>query len=254
MAYSYKWALARFNDVLREVENGTQTPVYNVTSQPLTTVQNRQVVLGSVPHGSAVWQHTDKWHVAMIYIEKGHGQLYNRALLDMIASGVDTPAKFKRAWVAKNGKSGYGTFPSVKSSRTSSVRASQASYIVADFNKRQNPHSHIPKMDGAKTTHRTHLISAQTTGIENHKGLLIEFDGWLNMYPMNKFEQAVLEQSRKQDIIWVCEVYQAHDGLHLRYVIYNSQWREIARKEWVDDRWTYLWYYDEGQEASRFTS
>ena len=142
-----------------------------------------------------------------------------------------------------------GTFPTVKVSKTSEIRHAQASYIVADFNKRPNPNSQIPKMDGAKTTHRTHLISAQTTGIENHKGLLIEYDGWLNMYPMNQFEQEMLDLSKTQDIIWIAQVYQASDGLHLRYLIYNARWKLLHQKEWVDDRWTYVWYFDPEQDV-----
>lgn len=246
--YNYEWALERFNETLASVKNGLATDVYEARSLPLNNVKNMKKTLNTVPKGSAVWQHTSKWHVAMIYIQKGQGQRFNRSLLDLIASGVNTPAKFKQAWLKKNGGN-MGTFPTVKVSKTSEIRHAQASYIVADFNKRPNPNSQIPKMDGAKTTHRTHLISAQTTGIENHKGLLIEYDGWLNMYPMNQFEQEMLDLSKTQDIIWIAQVYQASDGLHLRYLIYNARWKLLHQKEWVDDRWTYVWYFDPEQDV-----
>lgn len=245
MAYPYVWAERKFLEVLNAVKEGA-TDVYEVRSIPLTNKENMKKMIDSTPHNSALWQHTDQYHVAMIYIERGKGQRFNRSLLDLIGSGIDTKEKFKREWRKRNGNND-GYFPKVSKSSTSQNRMRQSSYIVADLNKGANPKSKIQGHDGNTTTHRTHLISAQTTGIENNKGLLIDFDGWLNMKPLNDFETQVLEMTKFQDIIWTATVWRAMDGLHFRYLMFDSSWRVVASHEWVDDRWTYLWYYDDEQ-------
>jgi hypothetical protein len=242
MSYSYSWALSRFQEVLSAVKHNVATDVYEARSLNLNSIKNQKKMLESVPHGSAIWQHTETYHIAMIYIERGKGQRFNRTLLDLIASGVDTDAKFKRAWLAKN-KGNMGTFPTVKSSRTSQVRQSQASYILARQSVPANPNSRIP--GNLNVTHRTHLISAQTTGIESHKGLLIDFDGWLNSKPMNDYETEMLQVTTKQDVIWTAFVARDRKGfLHFRYIMYNKHWQVISSQEWIDDRWTYEWRVD----------
>lgn len=245
--YPEPWAEDLFLQVLHRVQNGG-TRVYEVTSFPLNTLEGKQRAIASVPHHSAIWQHTDKYHVAMIYIDYGHGKEFNRTMLDLIADGVDTLDEFRERWLEKNGDLTRGMFPTVKSSLTSSLRAKQASYIVTDFNVQPNPHSRIHGESHPLTTHRTHLISAQTTGIENHRGLLIDFDGWLNSKPLNQFENTMLNHAKFKDLIWTTTVWQAIDGLHYQYVMYNNDWSVFAAQEWVDDRWTYFWTYDEGQD------
>lgn len=242
MAYPYSWAEEKFVEVLQAVREGA-TDVYEVRSLPLTSTKNMAKAINQVKHGSALWQHTDTYHIAMIYIERGKGQRFNRTLLDLIASGVDSKQKFRRAWLAKN-HGEEGSFPRPKSSSTSSNRQKHASYIVADFNKGANPKSKIAGRDGNMTTHRTHLISAQTTGIEANKGLLIDFDGWLNMKPLNEYETSVLELTRTRDLIWTATVWREKDGLHYKYIMYTPEFKIITEREFIDDRWTYLWYYD----------
>ena len=155
--YNYEWALERFNETLASVKNGLATDVYEARSLPLNNVKNMKKTLSSVPKGSAIWQHTSKWHVAMIYIQKGQGQRFNRSLLDLIASGVNTPAKFKQAWLKKNGGN-MGTFPTVKVSKTSEIRHAQASYIVADFNKQDVVSSGTAVEHIAVATHGLYLL------------------------------------------------------------------------------------------------
>lgn len=242
---TYQEALRKFKLILWRVKTGG-TPVYEVRTYPINNRCGVEVAIKSVAHGSALWQHTDSWHTALIYIEAGKGIRFSREVLDLIATGVNSEAQFRNSWIAKNGNKEIGFFPRPKYSRTSVSRRSQSSYIVADQAK-ENPESKILGSLKRNITHRTHLISSQTTGIENHKGFLIDYDGWLNTMPMKNFEDSVLELTKKQDIIWTANVWRASDGLHLKYVMYDKNFQIVAQKEWVDDRWTYIWYVDKGQ-------
>lgn len=241
----YSEALEKFQDILIRLHAGA-TPVYEVRSYPINNLSGIKVALSSVRHGAVVWQHTDKWHTCAIYIEQGKGINYSREYLDLIATGVDNKEKFKEAWREKNGNKLKGFFPKPSYSKTSASRRYQKSYIVAD-RSHENKNSHIKGSFKENLTHRTHLISARTTGIENHKGLLIDYDSWLNMVPMNKFEEQVLKKTQDMDIIWTTTVTIVANGLHLQYMIYNRNFELILKAGWTDDRWTYFWYIDKGQ-------
>ncbi|EKZ0201703.1 hypothetical protein AAK913_11990 [Enterococcus faecium] len=240
-------AIYKFVGQLERVKKGA-VPVHEVKSFPINTFLGAQKAIGNVKKGAVVWQHTNKWHSAITYVKKGYGFSYNRDMMDLIASGIDTVDKFEEKWYERNlGDIGY--IPKAKSSRTSSSRKGQASYIVADFNKGENTFSTIEGSLQTNIPHRTHLISAQITGIENHKGLLIDFDGWLNINPLKSFENKVLELTKKQDIIWTVNIWQSKEGLNYQYIMYDSDWKLIKKNHWVDDRWSYIWYYDKEQEV-----
>lgn len=243
---SYDVALSHFNSVLNRLSHGA-TPVYEVRSFAINTFQGLRHGIESVPAGAAIWQHTDRWHTAAIYIKQGHGRQFNRNLLDLIAAGVDSAEKFKQLWFSQNNYEYYGFFPKLSVSSTSGSRSKQASYIVADLSKGAADTSLIRGHLTPDTPHRTHLISAQTTGIEQHKGLLIDFDGWLNVKPLNDFETAMLNHSAIADMIWCANIWITGVGLHYRYSIFNPDWSLFQQKEWVDDRWSYIWYFDDGQ-------
>lgn len=249
MAYPYKWAVERFNEMLER----PATPVYEITSEPVRTLASMKKYIDEVGPNVALWQHTQLYHTAMIYIQKNHGKQFNRKLLDLIHSGVDTEAKFQKEWVKRNKNLGEGVFPSLKSSYTTSARAQQKSYVVVDRHFKPNPNSRIEGTLPTGEVHRTHLISAQTTGIENHRGLLIDYDGWLNTTPLNEFEDQILEATNYQSLIWIAQVWATDSdqgrltNMHYRYLIYRTDWTLFAKQEWVDDRWHYQWFVDDDQ-------
>lgn len=242
-----QWALQRFEKVIDNLD--VETPIYEVQSIPMNDLHGIQWAISQVPHNTALWQHTDAWHTVAYYIDRGQGYRFNREILDLISSGVDTESKFDRAWDSYNNFSRMGYFPRSRSSKTSSSRMSQKSYIVADLSRGCNPRSKIKGRFTKNMIHRTHLISSQITGIESHKGLLIDFDGWLNAKPLNDFERSVLQYTKTHDIIWVANVWHSNKGLHFQYTMYNPDWTIYKRQEWIDDRWTYLWWIDDGQDS-----
>lgn len=246
---SYDQALDKFIYYLEFAQEGATT-VYEVKSFPINNLMGIKMALSQVPDGSAIWQHTDKWHTAAIYIKAGQGHKFNRKVMNLFSHGITSEAKFQQAWIQENGEYDKGVFPKCKGDYTSSVRKYQASYIVVAENIPENQNSKIVGSLPRNRPHRTHLISAQTTGIENHKGLLIDFDGWLNMNPMNQFELSVLDISEKQDVVWTANIWIDENDhlLHWLYQMYDANYNLIARKEWVDDRWTYIWRYDRGQD------
>ena len=65
---------------------------------------------------------------------------------------------------------------------------------------------------------------------------------------MNTFETYILRMSNKQDIIWLAFVWQESDGLHWKYTMLDNQGTILSKREWIDDRWTYIWKYDPYQE------
>lgn len=245
---SYDDAYGRFERYLNFAKQGATT-VYEVRSFAINNPIGVKRALGQVPEGSAIWQHTDKWHTAAIYIKKGCGRKFSRQVMNLFSHGIVTEDKFKQAWIDTNGMYEMGVFPKVPGDYTAGVRRQQESYIVSDNNS-ENLSSKIPGSFNRNRTHRTHLISAQTTGIESHKGLLIDFDGWLNSNPMNQFETAVLDLTENQDVIWTANIWidEKDHLLHWRYVMYDKDFKIAAQKEWVDDRWTYIWRYDKGQD------
>ncbi|MGX7408043.1 hypothetical protein ACWOE8_07250 [Enterococcus avium] len=238
-------AIEIYKNTLELVLSESITPVYQVKTFPLNNIAGLKKGISSVPHGCVLWQHTDTWHTTTMYIKKGRGKIFNRDLLDLVAAGVDTLDAFEVAWDLINPDQNVkGYFPKVKSSKTSSIRQQQASFIVADFDVAPNPESTIKGSLYKNRPHRTHLIPAQTTGIENHRGLLIDFDGWLNMNSLKRFETNTLNASEQLDLIWSTNIWRSNLGLHFQYIIYDTSWNAIYQDEWIDDRWTYIWYFD----------
>jgi hypothetical protein len=235
-------ALSWYENNLAKLYEGP-TGVYELKSFALKSTDDLKKALMFTDTGSAIWKHTDNYHAAAIYIKRGHGQRYSRKFMDLVAAGIDNPDKYKE-YVSKQ-EQDLEDFLEIKSSKSSSVRQQQASYIVADLDSEPNLASKIPGKNGK--VHRTHLISVKTTGIENNKGLLIDYDGWLNSKPMNEFERRILSLSNHQDIIWTTFIYKNEAGLHWRYVMLDQHFKVINQKEWIDDRWKYYWFYDPDQ-------
>lgn len=244
---TYKFALNKFQKVLANVENEGNL-VREIVSKPLDNEQNLQDILQMVPKHTAIWQHTPEMHTACIYIPKQSGREYSRDLLDLIANDVDSVEKFEDAWNTFNQGAQTGYIPKASTSPTANARKRHRSYIVADLEKGPNPNSNLHQHLDPDSVDRTHLISAQTTGIENHKGLLIDYDGWLNRTPMNTFEDKCLDLSWLQDIIWRAFIYKSSKGLVWEYHMYDSNFKEIRTASWTDDRWSYFWFYDDYQE------
>lgn len=243
---SYDEAYRRFQRYLGYFIKGA-TPVYEVRSFSLADISGIKKALGRIKHGSAIWQHTDQWHVAAIYIDKGEGFRFSRKVTNLFAHDVISEEQFKQAWEETNGPYDWGVFPRKPGSAATHARKKQASYIVADRNKPENEQSSIEGSFKRNEVHRTHLISSQVTGIEYHKGLLIDYDGWLNVNPMNQFESEMLDLSNNQDLVWTATIWLDNQrNLHWRYRMFNSEYQLIAEKEWVDDRWSYIWRYDAG--------
>lgn len=244
---SFDFALQQYKTVLNNMKH--PTPVVQVVTFPINTSTGVWKALHAVKPLTAIWQHTATSHTAAIWIPRGQGYRFNRTAMDLIMSGVNTPGKFLQAWQEKNGDVDYGYFPSAKSSQSSQIRHQQLSYIVADLDRGERYESRLPSLNQNRVD-RTHLISEQITGIESHRGLLIDFDGYLNSNPMNKFEQTVLTQTRKYDLLWICNVWRTgfntpNETLHFRYDIkFASDGRTLVSKEWSDDRWYYLWFID----------
>lgn len=249
---NFNEAWYKINRTLRHIRNNGVTEVYEVTSYSLNNLDNLKRLIKELPIRSVGWQHTDVWHTATIYIPKGKGAWYSRNILDLIDAGFGNKDKFKELWYLRNGDSYYGYFPKISTSTTSNVRAQQSSYIVCDRAQPPNLQSKIPGT--SDFVDRTHLISSRITGIENHKGLLIDFDGWLNKNPLKKFETWTLQQTFKQDIIWYVKIWKLNDGLHWKYIMYDKHFQKIKEFECVDDRWSYLWFYDPGQDQFSRTS
>lgn len=246
---TYEEALKRFMTYLKFAEEGA-TPVYEVRSFAINNLAGIKTALGQVPLGSVVWQHTSKWHTAGIYIKKNNGRKFSRQVINLFSHGVTNEKAFKELWIATNGAYERGVFPKCKGDYPATVRKSQLSYIVAAQNIPENLKSKIPGTFHKNQVHRTHLLSAQTTGIESHKGLLVDFDGWLNVNPMNQFETKILNLTTQQDIVWTANLWIDENDhlLHWLYQMYTGNYDLIAKKEWIDDRWTYIWRYDKDQD------
>ncbi|EDP6423498.1 hypothetical protein FVI60_08945 [Campylobacter jejuni] len=243
MAISREFALKKFNNVLKNVRYGG-TPIREVISVSLDTLDNIKKVITMLPPHTAIWQHNMNYHFVAIYIEKGRGYSYSRDFLDLISDGVDTEEKFLDAWESINGSKEIGKIPKTQHQATKTSRQKQSSYIVADVGAGENKQSKIEGKLNGNGVDRTHLISSQITGIENHKGLLIDYDSWLNRIPINKFEIQALKISNYRDIVWTTMVYQKSDGLHFKCIIYNENFEILMQNEWIDDRWKYIWKFD----------
>ena len=214
-----------------------------ITDYKINTFLGMQRAINAYEKNVPLWQHSKEWHTAMIYIYQGNGFQFNRNMLDLIRNGINSSEKFVESWKETNNGEWYGIMPRTTNSVTSSERRKQASYILANLNKEPNPNSKLGSIY-KNIPHRTHLISSQVTGIENDKGLLIDYDGWLNSIPMNRFETEILEETERRSLVWVANVWRENDGLHLKYTIYNTDWTIYREQEWIDDRWEYVWRYD----------
>lgn len=248
---SYRFASERFASILNRIEQGGTT-VYEVRSKPLTVPRTICEMLEQLNPGDVIWQHTPQYHVAAVKIIKGHGWDYGRNYLDLIYNGIDTPEKFEAAWAKRNGKNareGYVPRSDKNTSVTSAVRAQQESYVVAK-SLTPNRNSKIAGSLGidGDSVDRTHLIPVTVTGIENHKGLLIDYDSWLNRNPMVKFEQEVLKLNRYKTLYWIAFIQQLKVGLVWRYYIFDLNHQLVRKARWIDDRWDYEWWHDPAQE------
>ena len=236
-------ALQLFNKQLEVVKKGS-TKCYEVVSFSLNNIFGIQRAIGNVGKNAVVWQHTESEHIVAMYLPRNDANKFNRDLLDLIANGVINEQKFIDVWQEQNGN-GKHFFPKVSNnSRTSNERRKQASYIVSDFNKGENKDSKLQGGLKKNITHRTHLITFRATGIERHKGLLIDFDGWINTCLMVEAEGKIIDINREKDIIWTTKVYRTKDGLHVEYNVYDENYNLIFHETFIDDRWTYVWYYD----------
>lgn len=148
----------------------------------------------------------------------------------MYQSGIDTNSKFKNAWRKVNGNNfNDGIIPTVKNNYSSQERQKQESFIVAENNNKY-------------PTDRTHLIPLSVTGIECHRGLLIDFDSDLNRNQMNNFEQDSLSLTKNQDIIWISIVKQVKNGLLLKELIFDTQYQMLKYHNFIDNRHNYIWW------------
>ncbi|MCC4370494.1 hypothetical protein LMB49_03665 [Limosilactobacillus reuteri] len=249
MSVSKQFAIQQFNRTLNHINDGG-TPVREVLTFPLNTIDRIKKALQAVGPGVVVWQHTSAYHAVAMHITKGEGFNYSRIMLDLIAKGVTDIDSFEEAWQLTNGDQTRGNFPILGGgSATANSRKKHSSYIIVD---QDIPPKEISSIKGELTemqVDRTHLIPSGVTGIENHKALLIDFDGWLNEVPMNEFEQLMLNKTKQQDIIWIAYVKNnlLSHNITWKYIIMDEQYNIINSREWVDDRWTYIWRFDNYQ-------
>lgn len=241
---NYQFDFERFAETLRNVKNGG-TKVYEVISVPLITGNDVRRVIDQLGPQVAIWQHTPHRHVAAIYIEKGHGYGYNRKILNLIDKGIDTKKKFDEYY--RKNKYGLDQVPVSAYGVTTNARNRQRSYIVADTSYHNSNSKYIHGEIKDETVDRTHLIPAQVTGIENSKGLLIDFDSFLNRNEMNQYENDILKVTNRQDILWTTTIYPDPRGLVWQYLMFDEDMNPVSRHQWIDDRWRYFWYYDRYQ-------
>lgn len=243
MPISKKVALKKFLLNLDLVNRGG-TSIVEVKSVNIDDMVNLNKILTKVPKNTVIWQHTAKYHIAAIYLKKGTGRNYSRKMLNLISSGVDSEEKFLEAWNERNEQQEIGEIPVPKKNTTSDTRKKQASFIVVDLNKGEHKSKKINGSLDTNAVDRTHLISAQSTGIENHRGIIIDFDAYLNREPMNEFENKMLDYAEHSDVIWHTYIHLEKDGLHWEYKLMTPVYKRIMTKKWIDDRWEYLWRYD----------
>lgn len=213
-----------------------------VKKYPLNRVNGLKKALSIAGHNVAIWQHDWDFHVAAIYIEKGTGFNYNRAIYNLYkSSSIKTIADFKKSWIKTNGNiAGNGQIPKVHTNHASDERSKQKSYIVAKEPGQNNINGQID---------RTHLIPLSVTGIEYHKGLLIDFSASLNRQDMNDFEQKALKLTKNQDIIWTSIVFPTKNNyLAIREIVFDKKWNILGNKTFVDQKNAY-WWFNEPKET-----
>lgn len=218
------------------LKNKECTEVREVKKYPLNRISGLQKALSVAGHNVAIWQHDWDFHVAAIYIEKGTGFNYNRAIYNLYkSSNVKTIADFKKSWIKTNGSiAGDGQIPKVRIDHASDERSKQKSYIVAKAPGKNDINDQID---------RTHLIPLSVTGIEYHKGLLIDFSASLNRQDMNDFEKKSLNLTKQQDIIWASIVFPTKDNyLAIREIVFNKEWKILGSKTFTDRKNAYWWF------------
>lgn len=175
--------------------------------------------------------------MAAVYIKQGTGFLYNRGIYNLYKSGVKTIPALKKRWLKINHNlKDDGKIPQTKTDHASDARNKQESYVVARKSSNQEFENKID---------RTHLIPFPVTGIEHHKGLLVDFDAELNRGGMNNFERKALNLSNYKDIIWVALVYPTNDNfLAIREIAFDKNWHILGNKCFIDKSHRYYWYND----------
>ena len=223
--------------IFQKIQRQNCTMVREVESYPLNRIDGLRRAIKVAGDNVAIWQHGWDYHVAAIKIKKGTGFNYNRQIYNLYQSGIKTLPAFKKAWFKTNKTlKGQGNIPTIKANYASDERKTQKSFIVAE-NPPTTVHGKIHLVD------RTHLIPFSVTGIEYHKGLLIDFDSVLNRGPMNTFEQENLKLSNMQDIIWATIVFITNkDHLAIKEMAFNTNYQLINYKTVIDMQHSYLWY------------
>lgn len=251
----------QFLEMALKITNSS-TAVKEHIQLPLTYKENVLEVISNEDPGTIIWQHTDKVHVACIYIKQGSGYDYSRSGIDLYNvfehNGIDMTDLdqighyFDVAWEHTNDAgSNFGIFPKVTSSITRYERSRLESYIIRDESIPENVDSSIPKRK-VNRLDRTHLIPVSVTGIENNRSVLIMFDSWLNQNTLREFEERILRITRHQDVIWwVVITKNNQDPKHLdwNYIILDSLGNVLDSLRVTDDRWSYNWYYDDRYQS-----
>lgn len=241
MPESLPCVLSKFEKTLNSIKKGG-TNVYEVQHKLLTSVNDIKIIVDSIPTNSVIWQHTPKIHLVAIKIKKGTGFNYSRRFYELIHKGIDSPQKFKELWYETNYGNIIGEIPRMNHNFTQSRRKSLKSFIVADTSN-ELASKYIKGNLPENTVDRTHLIPFPITGIENNPAVIIDYDGWLNRNPMQKFENEVLRLTNKKSILWITSVFGNSKGLNLQYLIYDPNSGKLLRRaKWIDDRWHYYWY------------
>lgn len=237
--------------------NNDPTTLKEYIQKPLTYRKNVLEILSNEKKGTIIWQHTDRVHVACMYLKRGSGFIYSRGGIDLYnlfeKNGIDMTDEdevgkyFDVAWDKSNPNSDVGIFPKIKSSLTNYERSKLESYIVNNEYMGENLDSELDTNREQNNLDRTHLIPVTVTGIENNKAVLIMFDSYLNQVPLKNFENKILQLNEDQDLIWWCVITKKEDTdfLEWYYVILDTDGKVIDSFHVTDDRWYYDWYYDD---------
>lgn len=229
-------------------EGGTE--VYEVQSYLIKNVRTVKTTLNKVPINSVIWQHTPELHVAAITLQKGSGYNYSRRFYELLHKGIDTPSKFKQAWVLNTLDLQDVELPNLKgTSFTGNNRRKAKLFIVADTDT-EFASQYIDGRLDQNSVDRTHLIPFTAIGIDNNPGVMIDYDSWLNRNPMQQFEDKILKINERRTITWITSIYGTRKGLNWKYLIYDTHTDKlIDRAHWIDDRWKYYWYTTPEQQA-----
>lgn len=246
---SLGYSLRRFKNMLKLRKAGG-TEIYEVQSCLIKNVRTVKSILNKVPINSVIWQHTPELHVAAITLEKGSGYNYSRRFYELIHKGIDSPTKFKKAWLANTLNIQDDEIPNLKgTSFTGNSRKKAKLFIVADTAVEYESQFIEGSLE-QNSADRTHLIPFTAIGIDNNPGIMIDYDSWLNRNPMQQFEDKILKLNEYRTITWITSVYGNQNGLNWKYLIYDTHSDKLIDKaHWVDDRWKYYWYTTSEQQT-----